>query len=210
LSDSERLGGDVARAVAALRRGDAVVYPTETIYGIGVDARSNAAVERLIDLKGREASKGISVLVAGRDAISPLIAGPPPAEALALMTAFWPGPLTIVLPAAAEVSPALIGPAGGVGLRCAADPTAAQLLDAFDAPLTSTSANPAGATPAATADEALVYFGERVAYYLDGGARTGSVPSTVVEFCDGSIHLRRVGAISTVQLQAHVELAGAT
>lgn len=200
-------GDDVALAAAAVARGETIVYPTETIYGIGVDARSTAAVESLIALKGRGAAKGISVLVAGRDDVGSLSDRPIPAEALRLMEEFWPGSLTIVLPAAASVNAALVGPTGGIGLRCAADPVAMLLVDACGAPLTSTSANPSGNLPATTVEQACDYFGERVSYYLDGGPRSSSAPSSVVEFCDAGVFLRRAGAIAVSQLERFVSFA---
>ena len=163
-------GADVARAAAAVLRGDAIVYPTETIYGIGVDARSETAIARLISLKGRDASKGISVLVSGIDGLDSLIDDPVPADARSLMETFWPGPLTIVLPAGRAVCAALIGPSGGVGLRCASDRVAMELVEVCGVPLTSSSANPSGQPPAATVGQAQAYFGDEAAYYLDGGA----------------------------------------
>lgn len=200
-------GDDVALAAAAVARGEAIIYPTETIYGIGVDARSTAAVERLIALKGRDAAKGISVLVASSDEVGPLCAGPIPTEALRLMEAFWAGSLTIVLPAAATLNVALIGPSGGIGLRCVADPIAARLVEACAGPLTSTSANPSGNLPAANVQQAHDYFGERVSYYLDGGPRSSSAPSTVVEFCAAGVFLRRAGAIAASELERFVGFA---
>lgn len=204
---TSRCGDDVTRAAAAVIGGDAIVYPTETIYGIGVDARSDAAIQRLIALKGRDAAKGISVLVAGSDDIDTLIDGPPPPAALRLMEAFWPGPLTIVLPAAKAVSPALVGPSGGIGLRCAADPWATRLVASCRTPLTSTSANPSGEVPAATVEQARAYFDDRVAYYLDGGERRAGLASSVVEFATGGIFLRRAGAIPATDLEALVEFS---
>jgi tRNA threonylcarbamoyl adenosine modification protein (Sua5/YciO/YrdC/YwlC family) len=200
-------GDDVALATAAVARGEAVVYPTETIYGIGVDARSIPAVERLIALKGRDAAKGISVLVAGRDDVGSLSDRPIPPEALRLMEEFWPGSLTIVLPAAASVIAALVGPSGGIGFRCTADPVAVRLVEACGAPLTSTSANSSGDPPAVNVEQACDYFGERVSYYLDGGPRSSSAPSTVVEFCDAGVFLRRAGVIGVSQLQRFVSFA---
>lgn len=182
-------------AVLALGRGGLVVYPTETVYGIGVDASSAAGLERLSELKGTQGGRGVSLLVDGLEMAAALIAGTPPPAALALADRFWPGPLTLVLPASEEVLPWLRGPDGGVGLRCSSDPGAVGLLRAFRRPLTSTSANPTGQPPAATIEQARAYFGERVECYLDGGPRKDGLASTVVEFLDGEAILRRSGAI---------------
>jgi L-threonylcarbamoyladenylate synthase len=198
---------EIDRAAAALRRGDVIVYPTETLYGLGVDATVPEAVKRLIALKGRAETKGISVLVGDISDAAELIDGglmPPGARQLA--EAFWPGPLTVVVPAASGVVGALLGPSGGVGLRCSPDPVCARLLAAAGRPLTSTSANPAGEPPAADAECARRYFGDRVAAYLDDGPRAGSAASTVVEFLDGSAYLRRAGALSPERISEIVPL----
>jgi L-threonylcarbamoyladenylate synthase len=196
----------IEEAVAALAADGLVVYPTETVYGIGVDAGSGDALERLVNLKGRDAGKGISVLVSELGSTGGLLAGPPPAAALKAARAFWPGPLTIVLPAAAGVSPLLVGPTGGIGLRCSSDPVCSALLRAFGRPLTSTSANPSGEAPATSVEEARNYFGSAVDCYLDGGLRRGRAVSTVVEFRDGSAYLRRAGAVSVHALGSIIVL----
>ncbi len=200
-------GDDVALAAAAVTRGEAIVYPTETVYGIGVDATSKAAVERLIAVKGRDGGKGMSVLVADMQAAACLVAGDLPGDAVALMRAYWPGPLTIVLPAAETVNAGLIGPSGGVGLRCAADAMAARLLDECGVPLTSTSANPSGQAPAQSAAQAQAYFGNDVAYYLDDGERRSSAASTVIEFVGTRVHVRRDGAVPRAELARYVVLS---
>jgi hypothetical protein len=97
-----RTDAELDRAVDAIRSGGIVVYPTETVYGLGADARSRHALERLFALKGRDAGIGVSVLVGDLAAARDLIGDEPPAEAHALARAFWPGPLTLVLPARAE------------------------------------------------------------------------------------------------------------
>lgn len=202
----KRLDEELAAAVRALHAGAAVVYPTETVYGLGVDARSALAVEHLLDLKGREAAKGMSVLVADLRAAGGLLAGAPPGAAQALAAAFWPGALTIVLPAARHVSAALLGPSGGIGLRCTSDPVAVLLLAAFGAPITSTSANPSGRAAATTIEEARAYFAERVAAYVDGGPRAAVGVSTVVEFYEDRAYLRRAGIIGLDALRAVTEI----
>lgn len=200
------LDESIAAAVAALTASGLVVYPTETVYGLGADAGSEAALQRLIALKGRDAGKGISVLVADLDAARTLIAGPIPQAATRLADAFWPGPLTLVLAAAAGVSRSLQGATGGVGLRCSSDPLCRALVGSFGRPLTSTSANPAGRPPATTAFEARAYFADAVDVYLDGGIRRSGGVSTVVEFRDGCAYLRRAGAVSAEALASIVPL----
>jgi L-threonylcarbamoyladenylate synthase len=193
-------------AVAALRAGQLVVYPTETVYGLGASALDSSALARLLALKGRAEEKGLSVLVASLDDAAPLLADPAPLDALVLADAFWPGPLTIVLPAAASVTSSLVGAAGGIGLRCSTDPIACALVEAFAAPITATSANPSGREPAVDVERARDYFGAAVSCYVDDGTRAGKLVSTVVEFSKGRAILRRVGAIATTRLQAVIPL----
>jgi L-threonylcarbamoyladenylate synthase len=194
---------DTSSAVRALRAGGLVVYPTETVYGLGVDASSSSALGRLVELKGRDAAKGISVLVVDLETAAGLLRNRTvPDDALALAEACWPGPLTIVLPAAESLPRALVGPSGGIGLRCSADPVAAKLLREFAGPITSTSANPSGLPPATGVDAARAYFGERVACYVDAGPRRATAASTVVEFFERRVILRRVGGVPVQKLAA--------
>jgi L-threonylcarbamoyladenylate synthase len=196
------MNAEIAEAVRALEAGDVVVYPTETVYGLGVRADSTQAIDRLFRLKGRPEGKGVSLLVEDlTDAVS-LIEGPVPAPAIALAEAFWPGPLTIVLPAAAGVDRRLVGEGGGVGLRCSSDSLARALIAACPAPITSTSANPTGKPPATDVDTARRYFGFEAGAYVDGGVREGGAVSTVVEFSRGRAILRRAGAIDSNALDS--------
>jgi len=198
---------DLERAAAVLSAGGVVVYPTETVYGLGADAGSTTALARLLELKGRDAAKGIAVLVATIDEAAALVAAEIPQGARTLATAFWPGPLTIVVPASPAVAPAIVGVSGGVGLRCTSDPVAGALLARFGRPLTSTSANPSGRRAAVTVGEARAYFGARVDAYVDGGSRADRAPSSVVEFLGERAYLRRAGAIDLAALRSVVDVA---
>jgi len=202
-------GSHLKDAVAALRERQVVVYPTETVYGLGADAMSRAALAALVSLKGRDAEKGLSVVVADLDSAGSLLAAAPPAGARALVKALWPGPLTLVLPAASSLPDALMGATGGVGLRCTSDPVATALVREFGAPITATSANPSGLPPATDVAMARRYFGDRVACYLDGGERAGAAVSTVVEFLEGRAILRRAGAIEARRLASIIPLHAA-
>ena len=195
-------------AAAVLSAGGVVVYPTETLYGLGVRADSQAALEGLYSLKGREAGSGVSVLVAGLSAARSFVEGRIPGGGVSLAAEFWPVPLTMVMPAAAGLDPGLKGPTGGVALRCSSDPNAAGLLSVFGAPVTATSANLAGQRPARNIAEARDYFGSSVGAYVDGGNRDQDNPSTVVEFLDGRAYLRRSGRITLEDLARVVEIDG--
>ncbi len=183
---------DVAVAVDRLRAGEVVAYPTETVFGLGADARDPAAVARLLALKGREAERAPPVLIP--DALSLRRWVPePPARALELIEAWWPGPLTLVLPVAPGVLEA-VASGLGVGFRCSAHPRAAALVAALDGPLVSSSANRTGEPPCADAAAVRRVFGPGLPVL--GGEAGGLAPSTVVAVAaDGEIRVLRPGPI---------------
>ncbi len=195
---------DVAEAVRVLRAGGVVAYPTETVYGLAADACRPDAVARLLELKGRDEGRGISVLVTDLAMAAPLLGAAPAGAALRLTERFWPGPLTVVLPAASSAPPALLGPSGGIGLRCSSDAWAAALVARFGAPLTSTSANVSGEPPARCAAESRAAFASVATppFVLDGGERRGTEVSTVVEFAAGRATVLRAGAIGRDEIAA--------
>jgi L-threonylcarbamoyladenylate synthase len=183
----------VARAVRILQGGGTIVYPTETLYGLGVDALNRRALERLLRLKVREAGKPTSVLVRDRDMLSELVSTIPP-QADDLMQRFWPGPLTLVFTAKASLPLELTAGSGSIGTRVSSHPTAHALVAALARPLTAPSANPAGEEPPMGIEQARAYFGDQVDLYLDGGTLPGEPPSTIVDVRDG-LRLLRAGAI---------------
>ena len=115
-----------AVAVEALKRGHVIVFPTETLYGLGADALDEVAVEKVFQLKGRDPRNPIPVLVADQEMLHTLIAKVP-TVARKLMDRYWPGPLTLVLPGKKNIPKPLCNPAGGVGVRISSQPIAAQL-----------------------------------------------------------------------------------
>ena len=166
-----------------------VAYPTETVYGLAVNPFSEAALERLLDVKGRDASKGILLIVADPNQLE-RVAQDMPHEAIPLIEAFWPGPLTLLFPATAEVAGVLLGPSGKVAVRCPGHAAARELCAVFGGPLTSTSANRTGEAPA-TRPEAIDLPG--VGAVLDGGTLPSAQPSTLLDPQTGTI--LREGAI---------------
>jgi L-threonylcarbamoyladenylate synthase len=182
-------------AIEALRSGEVVVYPTETFYGMGVDALSPAALDRLFALKGREPGKPVALIAA--DAPSAFELAREVSEvARRLADAFWPGPLTLVLPARDDLPAPLIGPDGGVGVRVSSHPIARALAEGLGRPITATSANLAGGQPATTLGEARNTFGAKVKVYLEGGKLMASAASTVVACDRNGWRVLRAGAIS--------------
>jgi L-threonylcarbamoyladenylate synthase len=182
---------ELAVAVVALRRGEIVAYPTETFYGLAVDASDELALARLRDLKGR-AEKAFSVLVVGAEMLERLVE-PPSDKARALMARYWPGALTLALPAREGVAAALVAD-GCVAVRESPHALARALVRAFGGPITATSANLAGAPPATTPDEVVSGLGGRCVL-LPGGTTPGGAPSTLARVRGNRIEVLRAGAV---------------
>lgn len=191
----------VARAGALLRRGALVVLPTDTVYGLAADATRDDAVARVFRAKGRPANKPLLALVAAREMAAACADFSAPARALA--DAFWPGPLTLVLPRAAgsPLSPLLDRGARGVSLRIPANEIARALVRAAGRPLTAPSANCSGAPSPLTAQEAAAGLGEAVALAIDGGPASGCGESTLVDMTGQRPRLLRAGAVAAAAIE---------
>jgi L-threonylcarbamoyladenylate synthase len=184
----------IARAVEILQLGGVVAYPTETLYGLAVDPRSEVAVRKLFEIKGRDARVALPLIAADL----------PQAEAVGtfgaverqLADAFWPGPLTLVVPASASIAPAALAGGETVAVRVSAHPVARALARAFGFCLTATSANVSGATATAHPGEVRASLGARIALLLDAGDAPGGSPSTIVRIESGRPQLVRAGAIA--------------
>jgi len=200
---SDKKADDLSHAVAALKRGEVIVYPTETLYGLGADALNLDAVEKVFQLKGRDPQTPIPVLVADREMLGALVEEIP-ALAKTLMARFWPGPLTLVLTARKDVSPALSNADGGIGVRISSQPIATRLVRALGHPLTATSANPSGLTPARTVRQAKHYFAGEIEVFIDAGELTSKTGSTVVEISANGVRIIREGEIGKSELQRAV------
>jgi L-threonylcarbamoyladenylate synthase len=191
----------ISAAIDALRRGEVIVFPTETLYGLGAQALNQAAVEAVFRLKGRDPRAPIPVLVGNRAMLDRLVANITP-TANELMQRFWPGPLTLVLPARAGVPKPLLNSSGGIGVRISSQPIAMELVQKLGAPLTATSANPSGAQPARTVAEARNYFNESVSVFMQGGTLGSKTGSTVAEVRGGKLRIVREGEIPRASLES--------
>jgi len=189
-----------SRAVTAIQQGEVIVFPTETFYGLGADALNSAAVEKVVSLKGRNLENPIAVVIADREMLKEVVAEVPPA-ALRLMERFWPGPLTLVLPAKKTLPAPLLNSSGGIGIRISSHPAATRLARELGRPLTATSANPSGKEPARTVEEAIGYFSGHVEIFLDGGRLGGTKGSTVVEIIGDRLKIIREGEIRSQDLE---------
>ncbi len=197
-SDEGRTAG--ARLAAdAVQRGEVVVLPTDTVYGVGADAFDPAAVARVLAAKGRGRSMPPPVLVPGVRTLDGL-ATDLTADARELVAAFWPGPLTLVCRAQPSLQWDLGDTGGTVALRMPLNRTALALLE-LTGPLAVTSANSTGSPPATTCDEALDQLGEAVSVYLDGGPSGATLASTIVDVTSGVPRVLRLGALSLDRLR---------
>jgi L-threonylcarbamoyladenylate synthase len=167
----------IEEAAEILVSGGVVAYPTETVYGLGADPFSEPALDNLFRVKARDANHPVLLIVAdARQAFS--LASAVSRRASACMKAFWPGPLSILLPAVPGLPARLLDTSGHVCVRCPGHETARALCKRFGSPLTSTSANLSGMPPAYSAEEACL---PGVALGLDGGILEASPPSTVYD-----------------------------
>ena len=179
--DSEVPSTETLRLAAdILRRGGLVAFPTESFYGLGADALDPRAVERVFRVKGRPESKPLLVLV-DSIAMAEHLVQELPGETRALMARHWPGPLTLVLRAAAHVPDRLTAGTGTIGVRMPAHPVALALVRAAGRAVTAPSANPTDAPPPTTAVGVLRYFEDEVDLILDGGATAGGTGSTIAD-----------------------------
>jgi L-threonylcarbamoyladenylate synthase len=184
----------LAQAVQVLRAGGVVAYPTDTLYGLAVDPRNASAVERLFELKGRNATAAIPLIAATVEQAQ--AAGEFSPAHLQLARAFWPGPLTIVVPAKPSIAPLLLGGGSTIAVRVPAHAVAKGLAAQLEGCITSTSANRSGQAPATTAQQVTTDLGDAIDLVLDGGPSPGGPPSTIVDLADGRVRLVRAGAVS--------------
>ncbi|MEO6143039.1 MAG: L-threonylcarbamoyladenylate synthase [Dermatophilaceae bacterium] len=189
----------ITAAAEAVRRGELVVLPTDTVYGIGADAFAPDAVAAVLAAKGRGRDMPPPVLVPNARTVDGLATNVP-AYARDLIEAFWPGPLTLVLVAQSSLMWDLGETNGTVALRMPQDDTALKLL-AEVGPMAVTSANVSGQPPATTILEAASQLGSAVTVYLDAGPCAGALPSTILDCTGVAPLILRAGAVSAGQLQ---------
>lgn len=185
-----------ATAVAALKTDEVVAYPTETVYGLGVNPFSENALDRVYRVKHRDPAHPVLILIGAPDQLQPLVKAITP-SARRCMDAFWPGPLSLLFTPATAVPPRLAGPDGRICVRLTSHPVAARLAREFGGGITSTSANKTGVAPARSAGDVPA---DGVCVCIDGGPCTGSTVSTIYDSESGTI--LREGAVSRRELDA--------
>ena len=187
-------------AVQALRDGELVAFPTETVYGLGAHAGHPAALRKVFEVKRRPTSHPLIVHIDSPRFLMRWAREVPVAAAM-LAERFWPGPLTLVLPRAANVHPLITGDQDTVAVRVPAHPMAQQLLTAFGGGIAAPSANRYGRVSPTRAEHVREEFGTEVRVVLDGGECKLGLESTIVACLDSSVRLLRPGAVTLSQLQ---------
>ncbi len=177
-------------AAEALLSGKIVAFPTETVYGLGVCADNSDAIDNLYCVKQRSRDKKLSIMISKREEVTRYVKRIPPI-AEKLISAFWPGPLTIILE---------LDDNSTVGLRNPDNRVIRDLISAVGIPIASTSANISGRAPAIDAQQVVTHFSDKIDIVLDGGPAEAGNPSTIVKICDDTFEIIRHGVIGKERL----------
>ena len=204
MPSSKKLLAAMQRAAEILRSGGLVVFPTETVYGLGADAKSPAAVARIFAAKGRPADHPLIVHMARRDHLSQWSRDIPPA-AFVLARRYWPGPLTLILHRACRVPDRVTGGQDTVGLRVPDHPLALMLLEAFSGGIAAPSANRFGQVSPTTVAHVREELGDAMDFILDGGPCRVGIESTILDLSGHQPRLLRPGAITLAEIEAVLE-----
>lgn len=194
---------EIDTAVQALRNGELVAFPTETVYGLGANAQNPAAVAKIFEVKGRPPSHPVIVHLDSPRFLHRWVREVPQV-ATRLAEAFWPGPLTMVLPRAGNVHDVITGGQDTIAIRVPAHPMAQQLLTAFGGGIAAPSANRFGRLSPTRAEHVREELGEAVRVLLDGGECQLGLESTIVSFEGETVRLLRPGGVTAAQIRALV------
>ena len=195
----------IQQAAGIILNGGLIAYPTETVYGLGANIFHRPAVNRIYSVKGRSAGKAIIVIVASIHQLKELVAHISP-TALKLMEYFWPGALTLVFTASARVPPEICGGGNSIAIRIPANQICLDLINYCKVPLTSTSANFAGAPNPISAQMVAQTIGNHLDLIIDGGMSASPVPSTLLDVRTEPVRLLRSGAIEINQIERICQL----
>jgi len=187
--------------------GGVVAYPTETFYGLGVDAFDVHAIERIYHIKKRDLSKPILVIIENQRHLKELVSDIPPL-AKELIKRFWPGPLTIIFRASPKVPAILTGNTGTIGIRISSHPVALDLVRAVGRPITATSANISGQLGLVNVLDVLKTFENGLDLILDGGITQGKEGTTIVNITLDSPRIVREGVIPSEEIKPYLTPSG--
>ena len=183
------------KASGIIKKGGVIAYPTETFYGLGVKYDDISALNKLYGIKHRSWNKALPLIIGEKGELD-LIASSITAAAEKLAKRFWPGPLTILLPARPDISDFITAKTGKIAVRIPGESFALDLARFLGFPITATSANISGMPPADNAGDVIRYFGDSLDLIIDCGKTTGEKPSTIVDASGEKIRFLRAGAVS--------------
>jgi len=189
-------------AVEILRAGGAVAYPTETFYGLGVDALNQEAIRKIFSIKERPFSQPLLILIPNQNHL-PYYAHEVPEVARRLIERYWPGPLTMIFAASPQLPLILTADTRKIAIRISSHPIAQAVTSLLKGPLTSTSANSSGAQSPTTAEEVLQQLGGKIDLIIDGGKTAGEKPSTIIDVTVSPPQLVREGALPFDEIWRH-------
>ncbi len=192
-------------AVDIILGGGVVAFPTDTTYGLGVNPFDDKAVGRVFELKKRESSKPLIILINDKQQLSQLVTDINPIV-YKLIDKFWPGPLTLIFKTSAEIASFKIGESSKIGIRLPDSPIARELIQLAKLPITASSANPSGQPSSLSARQVIEYFGKQVDFIIDGGPAGDPRESTVLDVSTTPPQLIRAGAVSVEEIKAITEV----
>ncbi|QPJ65454.1 MAG: threonylcarbamoyl-AMP synthase [Candidatus Nitrohelix vancouverensis] len=201
LNNSDSLSGVMNELKTLVGNGGVIAFPTDTFYGLGVDPRQERAIERVFQVKQRPADKPLLVLISSLKQAEGLVKEIP-SSAMKLIDRFWPGPLTLILPARDDLPRNLTAGTGKLGVRIPGNALTRQLLDGIACPLTAPSANTSGFPPPRSASEVEEQLGQQIDWILDGGLTPGDKESSIVDLTRDLPTLLRAGAVPTDDLES--------
>jgi L-threonylcarbamoyladenylate synthase len=192
------------KVARTIQGGGVIAFRTDTFYGLGADPFDRAAVQRIKELKGREDNKPILIVISDLDQVERFIASPSQAFRL-LWEEFWPGALTLIGNARAEVPEEITSGSGTIGVRLPHDERVRALVRACGRALTATSANPSHEPPATTAQAVQNYFGDSIDLIIDDGESQTDAPSTVVDATGDKPRLIREGVVPWAEIESRLK-----
>lgn len=198
--DKPNLEYALERSARLILSGKVIAFPTDTFYGLGADPFNLAAITEIFRIKRRAADRPIPLLVSSLDQAADLVDNPPQLF-FTLAKKFWPGPLTLVVPASRQIPLKVTANTGRVGIRWPRFPVAEALITAVERPLTGTSANLSEQPACSTAAQVAEQVGDSLPLILDGGKTQGGQPSTVVQLQGENVRILRYGGVSESELK---------
>jgi L-threonylcarbamoyladenylate synthase len=189
----------IVEAMRILSEGGVIGVPTESFYGLCADATNPQAIGRIFAIKKRDAALPILILISSLEELEKYAQSVPP-QAKRMGQRFWPGGLTMIFQSSPLLPPILTGTTGKVGIRISGHPIAQTLCEAFQRPITGTSANISGMPPCTTVDQVIKYLGDEVDLVLDGGPTEGKNPSTILDVTTDPPVILREGIIRAEEI----------